>query len=138
MREAVIQAPLRHHNHWDIDVLPRPKRWKTMEETRVPCQRLNKVMATVCSSIKSWVIYLREADDLNLCKKESVQSQQRSYGRRVHRFTTQTPTPLKRPSQPHQNFDDFSKSLEKSKNFIYYEEYSNYHEYCVIFAKLCC
>jgi hypothetical protein len=36
-------------------------------------------------------------------------------------FSTQTPTPLNRPRQPHQNFDDFSKSLEKSKNFIYYE-----------------
>ena len=52
-------------------------------------------------------------------------------------LTTQTPTPLNRPRQPHQNFDDFLKSLEKSKNFIYYKEYSNYHEYHVIFAKLC-
>jgi hypothetical protein len=57
---------------------------------------------------------------------------------RLEGFTTQTPTPLNPPRQPHQNFDDFSKSLEKSKNFIYYERYSNYHEYRVIFAKLCC
>ncbi len=53
-------------------------------------------------------------------------------------FTTQTPTALNRPHQPHQNFDDFSKFLEKPKNFIYYEEYSNYHECRVVFAKLWC
>jgi hypothetical protein len=53
-------------------------------------------------------------------------------------FTGQPPTPLNRPRQPHQNFDDFSKSLENSKNFPYYEEQLNYHEYRVIFSKLWC
>jgi hypothetical protein len=52
---------------------------------------------------------------------------------RAEGFTPQTPTPLLiRPRKPHQNFNDFSKSLGKSKNFIYYEEYSNYHDHRVI------
>ena len=38
------------------------------------------------------------------------------------------PAPDGPPRQPHQNFDDFSKSLENSKNFPYYEEHLNHHE----------
>jgi hypothetical protein len=41
-------------------------------------------------------------------------------------FTSQTPTPLNRPASPHQNSIDFSKLLEKSKNFAEFEEYSGY------------
>jgi hypothetical protein len=57
--------------------------------------------------------------------------------RRVHPSNAHTTQPP-RPRKPYQNFNDFSKSLEKSKNFIYYEEYSNYHDYRVIFVELCC
>jgi hypothetical protein len=41
-------------------------------------------------------------------------------------FTSQTPTPLNRPASSHQNSIDFSKLLEKSKNFAEFEEYSDY------------
>jgi hypothetical protein len=44
----------------------------------------------------------------------------------IEGFTGQTPIPLNRPVSPHQNFIDFSKFLENSKNFAEYEEYSDY------------
>jgi hypothetical protein len=50
--------------------------------------------------------------------------------RRVHHSTAQ--------ANPTQNFADFSKSSENSKNFVYYEEHLNYHVFRVIFAKLWC
>jgi hypothetical protein len=55
---------------------------------------------------------------------------------RVEGFTGQTPKPLNRPPSPHQNFIDFSKLSENSKNFTKYKEGSNYHKYRFIFSKL--
>ncbi len=56
--------------------------------------------------------------------------------RYVEGFTRQPPKPLNHPRQPHQNFLDFSKSLEKSKNFPDYRESSKYREYHIISSKL--
>jgi hypothetical protein len=44
----------------------------------------------------------------------------------VEGFTGQTPTPLNRPASPHQNFIDFSKLQENSKNLAEYKEYFDY------------
>jgi hypothetical protein len=41
---------------------------------------------------------------------------------RVEGFTGQTPKPLNRPPSPHQNFIDFSKLSENSKNFTKYKD----------------
>jgi hypothetical protein len=51
-------------------------------------------------------------------------------------FTGQTPKLFNRPTLPYQNFIDFSKLVENSKNLTKYEEYANYHEYRVISSKL--
>jgi hypothetical protein len=55
---------------------------------------------------------------------------------RLEVITHQPPKPSFRPRLPHQNFLDFSKSLENSKNLPDYREYSKYCEYHINFSIL--
>jgi hypothetical protein len=85
---------------------------------------------TKIKAVKQWSV----CGDLT--ESVSVQLQAILKARRLEGITHQPPKPPFRPRLPHQNFLDFSKSLENSKNLPDYREYSKYCEYHINFSIL--